>query len=252
MNFKQKLGYMCIGCLFTIAGYILASLGGITTHAQHEEQVLDKIVCKELEIVNDTGKKLVRMGGTRFGSGFIFVYNKEEMAVVGMDGVDNGGSIVIGNKKGKITVEMNAESFFGGGQISVKNGEGITGLIMEAVSGGIINVYDCIEKKRQVGIWGKADVGDAGMVAVYGNNQKNPIVVMRKSLVSGGGVITVANAGNKVAATMGADVDGKGYTVVSNKEGKSLVEISGEDDSPNNGFIKVYNDKGEWRSINKD
>ena len=34
MNFKQKLGYMFIGCLFTIAGYILASLGGITTHAQ--------------------------------------------------------------------------------------------------------------------------------------------------------------------------------------------------------------------------
>ncbi len=34
MNFKQKLVYMFIGCLFTIAGYILASLGGNATHAQ--------------------------------------------------------------------------------------------------------------------------------------------------------------------------------------------------------------------------
>ncbi len=37
MNIKQKLGYMFIGCLFTIAGYILASLGGDTTHAQQNE-----------------------------------------------------------------------------------------------------------------------------------------------------------------------------------------------------------------------
>lgn len=37
MNFKQKLVYMFIGCLFTIAGYILASLGGETTHAQQFE-----------------------------------------------------------------------------------------------------------------------------------------------------------------------------------------------------------------------
>ncbi len=55
MNFKQKLGYMLIGCLFTIAGYILASLGGSITHAQKDEQVLDKIVCRELDVVNKYG-----------------------------------------------------------------------------------------------------------------------------------------------------------------------------------------------------
>lgn len=32
MNTKQKFAYMLIGCLFTIAGYILASLGGGATH----------------------------------------------------------------------------------------------------------------------------------------------------------------------------------------------------------------------------
>ena len=55
MNFKQKLGYMFIGCLFTIAGYILASLGGGATHAQQDKQVIDKIVCKRLEVVNTEG-----------------------------------------------------------------------------------------------------------------------------------------------------------------------------------------------------
>ena len=28
MNFKQKFSYMFIGCLFTLAGYFFASLGG--------------------------------------------------------------------------------------------------------------------------------------------------------------------------------------------------------------------------------
>ncbi len=62
MNFKQKLGYMLIGCLFTIAGYIIASLGGDTTHAQQNEQVIDKIVCREIKIVNNTGKPLLLLG----------------------------------------------------------------------------------------------------------------------------------------------------------------------------------------------
>lgn len=45
MKFKQKLGYMLIGSLFTNAGYILASLGG-ASHAQKDEQVLDKYEIK--------------------------------------------------------------------------------------------------------------------------------------------------------------------------------------------------------------
>ena len=207
MNFKQKLGYMFIGCLFTLAGYILASLGDGAIHAQQNEQVIDKIVCKQLEVVDANGKSVI---------------------------------------------ELKTGNLFGGGQISVKNSEGINGLIIEAFAGGMINVYDCIKGKRQVGIWGKADVGDAGMVAVYGNNQRNPVVVMRKSIVGGGGIITVANEENKIAATIGSNVDGTGYLSVHAKDGRNLVTIKSKENFPNDGLINVYNHKGEWRSISKD
>ena len=45
MNFKQKFGYMLIGCLVTLAGYFFASLGGSssppnTAHAQQNEEVI--------------------------------------------------------------------------------------------------------------------------------------------------------------------------------------------------------------------
>ena len=74
MNVKQKVGYMLIGCLFTIAGYILASLGGGATHTQQNEQVLDKIVCRELEVVNTEGTPVVRIGASGDG-GAMGVFN---------------------------------------------------------------------------------------------------------------------------------------------------------------------------------
>ena len=62
MYFKQKLAYMTIGCLFTLAGYFLATLGGngyTPTNAQTQDnatQVTDEIVCRSLKIVNTAGE----------------------------------------------------------------------------------------------------------------------------------------------------------------------------------------------------
>lgn len=62
MNFKQKLAYMAIGCVFTLAGYFLAILGtgGINLQnasAQDKtKQVIDEIVCRKLKVVNPDGK----------------------------------------------------------------------------------------------------------------------------------------------------------------------------------------------------
>ena len=91
MNFKQKLGYMFIGCLFTITGYILASLGGgDTTHAQKDEQVLDKIVCKRLEVVNEEGTTVAAIFTTEYG-GTIKAYNKTGRLGAGIYIYEDGG-----------------------------------------------------------------------------------------------------------------------------------------------------------------
>ena len=125
MNSKQKLGYMCIGCLFTIAGYILASLGGDTTHAQQDEQVLDKIVCRHLEVVNkegepvgvivedeDTGGIVVRVrpaAGVGIDNGVLFVRNTERQEIAVMAATEDGnGVIVVRNAAGEDAVGMGA------------------------------------------------------------------------------------------------------------------------------------------------
>ena len=68
MNMKQKLTYMLIGCLCTLAGYILSSLFNTPSHVQaHDEKVIDEIVCKKLNIVNDKGITVGELSNTLTG-----------------------------------------------------------------------------------------------------------------------------------------------------------------------------------------
>ena len=98
MNFKQKLGYMLIGCLFTIAGYILASLGGDTTHAQQNEQVIDKIVCRELEILDKKGTKRIRLSlGNNEDTAYVTLYDKDGFINAMFYSSDHGADLTLGS-----------------------------------------------------------------------------------------------------------------------------------------------------------
>ncbi len=162
MNFKQKLVYMLVGSLFTIAGYLIASLPNNQSQDAHAQEnannVFDEIVCKKLLIVDNNGKQLVKMGEVRGGmeagkegeGGYIFVYNNEEMAVVGIDTVQQGhGTISVSNKQGKITVDMQGKALFtNGGGITVSNSDGHEGVFIDVADGnGEIRVLDTTKRK---------------------------------------------------------------------------------------------------------
>ena len=107
MNFKQKIVYMAIGCLFTLAGYFLATLGvgGFTPQnasAQADDkQLIDEIVlCKKLIIVNDEGKPVAVLGDRDEGGGALSIYNKAGKMVAKLDSTDGNGMVSILNKEG--------------------------------------------------------------------------------------------------------------------------------------------------------
>ena len=134
MNFKQKLGYMFIGCLFTIAGYILASLGG-ATHAQQNEQVIDKIVCKQLEVVNKAGKRVVNVWTNEIGkSGVIDIFNTEGKRVASIGATEDGGGIAVFNTEEKVVVEIGATE--DGGIMGVLNNAGNGGVAIGVTEDG--------------------------------------------------------------------------------------------------------------------
>ena len=142
MNVKQKLGYTFIGCLFTITGYILASLGGGVTHTQKNEQVLDKIVCRELEVVNTEGTPVVHIGAAEEG-GFMSVINTAGKTVGAIGASGDGGAMGVFNAAaGRGGFRIHAAK--GSGAISVINAAGKTvGIIGATEDGsGIIQIYD--------------------------------------------------------------------------------------------------------------
>ena len=130
MYFKQKIAYMAIGCLFTLAGYFLATLGieGITPHnasAQAgDEQVIDEIVlCRKLMIVNAEGKPVAVLGDRNEGGGALSIYNKAGKLVAKLDSTDGNGMVSILNKKGQPAGSMGVDDR-GNGVMAVLNGAG--------------------------------------------------------------------------------------------------------------------------------
>ena len=75
MNFKQKLVYMAIGCVFTLADYFLATLGTGGFNSQNastqagDKQVIDEIVTRKIRVVNDAGETVVVIDSGREGGG---------------------------------------------------------------------------------------------------------------------------------------------------------------------------------------
>ena len=85
MNFKQKLGYMVIGCLFTILGFLIATLANNLpqdTYAQENgKEVIDEIVCKKIKVINRFGRTMVEIKGSDYGGGRITLHNGHGEAI---------------------------------------------------------------------------------------------------------------------------------------------------------------------------
>ena len=178
MNFKQKLTYMLIGSLFTLAGYFFASLGGSalqTTHAQqNEKEVIDEIVCKQIKVVNSFGRTMAVIKGSQVG-GWMTLHNGQGEVITlmrpgmyniyaspgrydgpidGLDEVEQGEellhigpmSINFNNFDGKNVVRLGTSLSGFAGYIDVKSKRGTDLVSISAIkdrpNDGLINVYN--------------------------------------------------------------------------------------------------------------
>lgn len=141
MNFKQKLIYMLIGCLFTLAGYFLASIGNNeapdTQAQQNEKQVIDKIVCRELIVVNKDGTPIVNLKShgkyPLSTGGSLSIYNFQGQETIRLDGSSNG-SLRIYNYKGHEVVSLDG---IAGGSLSLNDSEGKSATYLVGIGGDI-------------------------------------------------------------------------------------------------------------------
>ncbi len=222
MNFKQKIAYMAIGCLFTLAGYFLATLGSggfnpqnasaqaptqrrspFTTPevnpqnasepASDGKAINEIILCRKLMIVNAKGKPVAVLGDRGEGGGALSIYNKAGKMVAKLDSTDGNGMVSILNKEGLPVGFMGVDD----------RGLGIMGTMNKA--GNIV-------AKLQVG--------------------KN-----------GNGGLTIANKEEIPIAIIIADRNDNGSLVITNKEGKAVAGLAVTDKGGRLGSFY----EGKWR-----
>ena len=73
MNHKQKLGYMALGAGILAVGITIGQFVTSDIGAQHNG-VFDKLVCRELEVVDKDGKSAIVLGGNDIANSVV-VYN---------------------------------------------------------------------------------------------------------------------------------------------------------------------------------
>ena len=161
MYFKQKLAYMALGCLFTIIGYILASLSGNPVDAQpqadkSEPTVIDEVVCRKLRVVNDDGETVVLIMGIDGGS--IAVTRPNSKVAVSIGTGSNGGHMGISHASGEMAIAMGIADEDKEGFIAVKRKDQKGSIQLSASEyGGSMAIFNKGEQNVL-----QAGVGDTG------------------------------------------------------------------------------------------
>ena len=124
MHFKQKLAYMALGCLFTIIGYILASLGGdVDVQAQGDKSdpvIFDRIlareiICRRLDVLNSKGETVVGI----LDDGAILIKHPNGEVAIFINASFNGGNMSIHHTNGKNAVTMGIDDSGKEGMIQI-------------------------------------------------------------------------------------------------------------------------------------
>ena len=146
MNLKQKIAYMAIGCLFTLAGYFFATLGAgefIPQNASAQadgKQVVDEIFCRGLWIVNAEGKIVASLVAEDREGGALSISNEIGNPVAVLSAIDEGGSLSIANKIGTPAVGLMAEDEGGSLNIFGSNRSKSGARLSANKNGGVLTI----------------------------------------------------------------------------------------------------------------
>ena len=224
MYFKQKLAYMGLGCLFTIIGYILASLGG-DVDAQSEGDkseptVVDEIVCRKLKVVDVDGKTGITMGAHQ-GAGYMSIYYPSNKLGISIGAFlpSGGGYMSIYHPSGKPGIRIQTGS--DGGSIIVYHQNGGPGVSIRTDSnGGYMNVSHASGKKAiTIGI---GDTSKEGFVQVQRKDQNGLIQLGANEY---GGTMAIFNKGGENVLQASVGDMGGGIIITRDKHGYKTGDL---------------------------
>ena len=173
MHFRQKLTFMALGSILTIAGYLLATLtSDVTAQSETDKSeplFVNEIVCRKLRVVDENDKTRVFITAYPT-SGYISVINADDKGVVSIHGFKGGSGVMdVSNAAGKDVVSINTDSD-GGGYVSVNRADGQNVVrIGEVLNGGGMSVNRA-DGETAVFI-SSNDADNGGLVTVFGKSK---------------------------------------------------------------------------------
>ena len=132
-NWKQALGIMALGSVFTIIGMLLSPVTA-------QRNKFDTIQCRRLEVVDARGNLMVILTIDDDG-GAVVAYGKDDKSLVTLDINEHGGIIGVAGKDGKSQAGLRINEH--GGIVAV-NGRGncVAGMGITERGDGVVTTLD--------------------------------------------------------------------------------------------------------------
>ena len=228
----EKLGYMLLGAIIALGGYFL---GSMNNNEESEPSILDKIVCRRLEIVDLQNKTIAVLGkesedlknGLLTASVFR-VYNTDAEEIISLGEASGSGSIVLAAEDGKTIVHLGEGK--GAGWVSTHGSNGKIATSLSVAKGaGLVTVKDTHSNST-------AHYGhDAALL--YGKNDTVRVALLDDD---NGGRIFVKNRYGKTTIYLGA-TDNGGYITLNESNGETRASLGSHDLG---GFMQLMNMSG--------
>ena len=133
---------MCVGALIAFTAYLLGNVNdNINAQPQPLLPVIDKIVVRQLEIVDAQGKVIAVLGKRDLAVGMsdiLRVYDGAGRSVIALGQDVNGGIAAVFGKEGKSRASLGIDTGGDGGVIEVLGKEGGQALLLTDRNGGTI------------------------------------------------------------------------------------------------------------------
>ena len=236
MHFRQKLAFMALGSILTIAGYLLATLTRDVTAQPETDKatVFDEIVCRKLKMIDENGKTRVEIGAN-FLTGYMDFKTSDGVKAISIsafgglksmtfwnddkDGlyigaIRNGGFMHVTNADGQKVVSIGEVSDHG--YMAVKHADG-----KEVVSIGVVSDHGYMSVNRADGetavFIAHNDADNGGLVSVYGKSMKGSAQLTANEY---GGLLNIfSKTDNKARILIGITERGNGSINTWDKNG---------------------------------
>ena len=233
-----KVTYMGVGALIAFAAYLLGNVNdNINAQPQDQLPIIDKIVVRQLEVVDANGNTVAVLGKRDLPLGMadiLRVYDGTGKSIILLAQGTDGGMVHVFDKEGKnssasLGIHANAgvvqaideagsKSVLHGGAVVVQSKDGETGVVLNTdVNGGNVSIAG---KNGKSGVLLNTDI-NGGNIAVA---DKNGILGVVLDISSDGGSVSVTGKNGKIGTVLEPDKNG-GAMAIFNNGGQNVLQI---------------------------